>query len=155
MLRSLVASIWILSVTLGAVYVGTAMQTGKTTADAEQTAKPAAPIKLKSITVPVIAKGGIQGFVITQIAVAAKPDLLKSLPQPPEFLLYDEAFKTIYAEEQIDFKKIEKLDLATLSRKICDNINKHAGAPVVEDVFIQELHYMTKQEASAESQLRH
>jgi len=128
------------------------MQSSKSAAEADPAVKPPTPIKLKSITVPVIARGGIQGFVIMQIAVVAKPDLLKALPQPPEFLLYDEAFKTIYAEEQIDFKRMDKQDLAKLSRKISDNINKHAGAPVADDVLIQELHYMNKQEASAEGQ---
>ncbi len=154
MLRSLVASIWIVSVTLGAAYMGAAMQDGKSTAETAAPAKAATPIKLKSITVPVIAKGAVQGFVITQIAVAVKPELLKALPQPPEYLLNDEAFKTIYAEEQIEFTRIEKTDLIKLSKKICDNINKHAGAPVAEDVFIQELHYLSKQDASAEGQLQ-
>jgi hypothetical protein len=151
MLRSLLVSLWIVSATLGATYFGATMQGGKSAPETPQTAK-AAPIRLKSMTVPVVSGGAVQGFVLTQLTVSAKPDLLKTLPQPPDLLLNDEAFKTIYGEEQIDFKRIEKLDLAKLSKKICDNINKRAGAPVVEEVFIQELHFMNKHDASAEGQ---
>ena len=61
----------------------------------------------------------------------------------------DEVFKTLYAEEQIDFKHIEKTDLAKLSQKIRDNINSRVGAVVAEDVFIQELHYMSRKDVSA------
>lgn len=68
--------------------------------------------------------------------------------------LGDEVFKTLYAEEQVDFKHIEKTDLARLSQKIRDSINSRAGAVVAEDVFIQELHYMSKSDASPEGQLR-
>ena len=68
---------------------------------------------------------------------------------PPEL-----RFKTLYAEEQVDFKHIEKTDLARLSQKIRDSINSRAGAVVAEDVFIQELHYMSKSDASPEGQLR-
>jgi hypothetical protein len=151
MLRSLLVSLWIVSATLGATYLGATMQGAKPASEAPQPAK-AAPIKLKAMTVPVVQGGAVQGFVLTQVTVAAKPDLLKNLPQPPELLLNDEVFKTIYGEEQIDFKRMEKMDLAKLSKKICDNINKRAGAPVAEEVFIQELHFMNKHDASAEGQ---
>jgi hypothetical protein len=91
---------------------------------------------------------------LTQLSISAKADLLKTLPQLTDVLLGDEVFKTLYAEEQVDFKHIEKTDLAKLSQKIRDNINSRAGAVVAEDVFIQELHYMSKHDASPEGQLR-
>lgn len=141
--------------TLASVYVGTMMQGKGASPEAAQSAKASALIKLKSMTVPVITGGALQGYILTQIAVTVKPDLLKNLPQPSELLLNDEVFKTLYAEGQVDFKRLEKQDLATLSKKICQNINNRAGAPVAEDAFIQELHYMSKQDASPEVQLRH
>lgn len=152
MLRSLLVSIWIVSATLGATYFGATMQGGSSPAEEPTAAAKPTPIKLKSMTVPVVSGGAIQGFVLTQLSVLARPDLLKNLPQPSDLLLNDEAFKTIYGEEQIDFRRMEKLDLVKLSKKICDSINKRAGAPVVEDVFFQELHFMNKHDASAEAQ---
>jgi flagellar basal body-associated protein FliL len=146
--------VWIVSVTLAAAYFGHTMQnSGPSTPRAEEARKASTTVTLKAVTVPVIAGGALQGYVLTNIAISAKTDLLKNLPQPPDLLLSDEVFKTLYAEEQVDFKHIEKTDLARLSQKIRDNINSRAGAVVAEDVFIEELHYMSKQDASPEAQL--
>jgi hypothetical protein len=155
LIRSLAVSVWIVSVTLAAAYFGHMMQNSRSTSGPEQVVKALATVKLKSISVPVIAGGALQGYVLTQVSISANPDLLKALPQPPDLLLGDDVLKTLYAEEQIDFKHIEKTDLARLSQKIRDNINSRAGSAVAEDVFIQEFHYMSKQDASADAQLRH
>ncbi len=113
-----------------------------------------ANVTLKSITVPVIANGAVQGYVLTQITVSVKPDLLKLLAQPAELMLTDEAFKTIYAEDQIDFKHLQKQNLSALSKKIQSNMNERAGSPLVTEVFIQELHYVNKKEEQSGRQLR-
>ena len=154
MIRSLLISVWIVSVTLAAAYVGHTMQSAPRPPGAEEAGKAVTAVKLKSVTVPVVASGALQGYILTQLSISAKADLLKTLPQPADVLLGDEVFKTLYAEEQVDFKHIEKTDLAKLSQKIRDNINSRAGAVVAEDVFIQELHYMSKHDASPEGQLR-
>ncbi len=154
MIRSLAISVWIVAITLAAAYFGHTMQSsGPAHGAAEQVANAPTAIKIKSMTVPVVGGGTVQGYILTQLTISAKSDLLKTLPQPPDLLLSDEVFKTLYAEEQIDFKHIEKTDLGKLSQKIRDNINSRVGAVLAEDVFIQELHYMSKQDVSVEAQL--
>ncbi len=155
MIQSLFVSIWIVAATLAAVYFGVTMDLGKPAGEAQQEAKPPTPIKLKSMTVPVIAEGAVQGYILTQITISVKPEFMKNLPQPPELLLTDEVFKTIYGEEQIDFKRIQKTDLGKLAAEIGKNIDARIGAPVADDVFIQELHYMSKRDTSPEAQGRH
>ena len=150
MIKGLLTAVWIVAITLASVYAGRMMQRPQS-AESQQPAKSNAPIKVKSVTVPVIHAGEIQGYVLTELAIMLKPELPKSFPQPPDLLVNDEVFRTIYGEEQIDFKRVQKTDLANLSKKICENINKRAGAPVAEDVFIQELHYMTKQDANTQA----
>ena len=156
MIRSLAISVWIVSITLAAAYFGHTMQnSGPAHRAAEQVANAPTTVKIKSMTVPVVGDGTVQGYILTTVSISAKTDLLKTLPQPPDLLLSDEVFKTLYAEEQIDFKHIEKTSLAKLSQKIRDNINSRVGAVLAEDVFIQEFHYMSKKDASVEAQLHH
>jgi hypothetical protein len=143
-IRNLIVSIWIAGLTLASAYFGSQMQRGMAGADQAGSATPPTSIVLKSITVPVIASGAIQGYVLTQITVSTKTALLKSVPQPAELALSDAVFKTIYAEDQIDFQHLKKQDLSKLSKKIVDTINIKAGAPLAEEVFIQELHYISK-----------
>jgi hypothetical protein len=155
LIQSLFVSIWIVAATLAAVYFGVTMELGKPAGEAQQEAKPPTQIKLKSMTVPVVAEGAVQGYILTQITISLKTELMKSLPQPPELLLTDEVFRTIYGEEQIDFKRIQKTDLGKLAAQIGGNINARVGAPVADNVFIQELHYMNKRDASPEAQSHH
>ena len=155
MIRNLFVPLLIVSLTLVSVYFGAHKPLSAAAASQDPVTEAPAAIALKSITVPVIANGALQGYVLVQITVSAKSGLLKSLPQPPNLFLTDEAFKTVYEEEQVDFKHLEKQNLAGLSKKITGNINARAGVPVAEDVFIQELHYFSKQDMKHGSLFRH
>ena len=59
-------------------------------------------------------------------------------------MLLDEAFRAIYSEDDLDFRKLKKLDLASITKNIVDGSNKRLGLHVVEDIFIQEFSYVTK-----------
>lgn len=146
MIRVAAVSIWIAVLALISAYFGATVSfhSGKAPPPGEEGP---AVITLKSLTVPVIANGAMQGYVLAQIALVIKRDLLKSLPQPPEVAVADFVFKTLYAEEQVDFKHLTKQDLKKLSTNILESVNASVGVPLVENVFIQELHYLNKQEA--------
>ncbi len=154
MIRNLAVSVWILCLTLGFAYFGAKMPRNLATADSQPAADAPSLIALKSMTVPVIANGAMQGYVLAQISVSAKPEGLKTLPQPADILIADSVFKTLYAEEQVDFKHLGKQDLSKLSNKILESINARAGVALASDVFIQELHYLSKQEVGAAGQYR-
>ncbi len=87
MIRPFLLSLWILCLTLGSVYTATKIPRSFARPDSAPGSKAAAPVTLKSMTVPVIANGAIEGYVLIQIAVLAKPELLSSLPQPAEIVL--------------------------------------------------------------------
>ena len=55
------------------------------------------------------------------------------------------AFKAIYSEDALDFRKMKKQDLGGLVKRIVDDSNKRLGLKVVEDAFIQEFSYVTKE----------
>jgi hypothetical protein len=143
-IRSLLASVWIAGLTLGSAYLGVEMQRRRAAPEDAPAVKATQSIALKSITVPVIANGTLQGYVLTSVVVAVTSDVLKTVPQPVEPLLIDAAFKAIYGEERMDFKHIEKQDLTTLSKKILESINTRAGTSLVTEVYFQELHYLNK-----------
>ena len=153
-MRNLAVSIWILCLTLGFAYFGSKMQREPAAANSQPAADAPTLIALKAMTVPVIANGAMQGYVLAQISVSATPEALKTLPQPADVLIADSVFNTLYAEEQVDFKHLQKQDLSKLSNKILENINAKAGVPLASGVFIQELHYLSKQEVGAAAQYR-
>jgi hypothetical protein len=99
------------------------------------------------ISVPIISAGAIQGYVVAQFAFNVDAKLLKRMSIRPEAILLDEAFKTIYASESIDFSNLQKQDLPALLGSVGANVNKRFGMPVVDDVLVQELNYVPKAEA--------
>ena len=71
---------------------------------------------------------------------------LKKLPINPETYLLDEAFKTIYAGEKVNFKQMKKQDLPSLAKMLGENVNKRLGLPIVQDVLIDQLAYIPQKD---------
>jgi hypothetical protein len=96
------------------------------------------------ISVPVVADGGIRGYVVAQFAFTAPARLMKQLSVKPDLYVLDEAFQLIFSGELIDFRQFKKQDLPSLGKKIAENVNSRLGVRVVEDVLVQELNYVPK-----------
>lgn len=158
MIRNLAVSVWILCLTLAGVYFGAQKRPTPAEPVAEQPGKEHAEptsIALRTITVPVITNGALQGFIQTQMTVTARADLVKLLPQPPDLFMTDAALKTIYTQEQVDFSHIQKQDLGKLSKLIIENINARAGVPVASELYIQEMLYVSKSSEKPANLVRH
>lgn len=150
MIKLIFVALWACTITLASSW---AVLSWKTTKAAESAAEPEKfaggleQVKTKMISVPVIAEGAIQGYVVAQFAFNVDSKLLKRLSIKPDAILLDEAFKTIYAGETIDFRNLKKQDLPALLGTLGSNVNQRFGMSVVADVLIQELNYVPKAEA--------
>jgi hypothetical protein len=149
MVRLILSGFWVCLVALascyGAVYWQTSAHTAPATAE-DTAGHPQAieSIRTRMISVPVIGEGTIHGYVMAQFVFNVDAAVSKRLPVKADMILLDEAFKTIYAGEAIDFRHFKKQDLSLLSKGIADSANKRFGVHLVEDVLIQELNYIPK-----------
>ncbi len=107
---------------------------------------PLEQIKTDIISVPMISEGEVKGYVLARFVYLVESDRLKRLSVPPDALLVDEAFKLIYASPVEDFRRIEKYDLAGLTRRLKENVNRRLGAPLVHDVLVDSINYVAKNE---------
>jgi hypothetical protein len=150
-IKLILVGLWACAVTLGSSWAVMSWKSTKAaeaaTAEPEKFSGGVEQVRTKVISVPIIAEGAIQGYVVAQFAFNVESKLLKRMSVKPEPILLDEAFKTIYAGETIDFRNLKKQDLAALLSAIGANVNKRFGMPVVDDVLIQELNYVPKAEA--------
>jgi len=147
MIKPMFMGVWVCAATMGAAYVGATWQRPAGTTErhnAHQPVNEMTPIRTRMISVPVVADGGIRGYVVAQFAFTAPAALMKQLPVKPDLFVVDEAFALIYAGDMIDFRQFKKQDLAPLGRRIAENVNKRLGVHVVEDVLVQELNYVPK-----------
>jgi len=148
MLRIIALGCWLSICAFGTGYLVVAWDRGRDLRQEGPGPSAAATlIKLRTISVPVIRDGAVQGYVLAQLLVQADAAAAKSYGQKPEALLADQAFRTLYASEDLDFRRLRRQDLPALSQAIVEGANRRAGLPLVRDVLIQELSYVTRDEA--------
>lgn len=149
MIKMIIAGVWVCLVTLGAAFGAFQWQANAKPQDADKKAinvnKEA--VRTRMISVPMILEGALQGYVMAQLTFTIDSKINKEMPIKAQEYLLDEAFKVIYSEGSIDFRNAKKQDLGGLTKKIADNANKRFGVPLVDDVLIQELNYLPKEQA--------
>ncbi|MCC7253295.1 hypothetical protein [Hyphomicrobium sp.] len=146
MMKLLLVGIWASIVSLGAAF---GMLEWKKLSDPAKTSEAETKIeefRTKAINVPIIGAGTIQGYMVAQFVFTVDADALKKMQVNPEIYVLDEAFKTIYAGEQVNFQNMKKQDLPLLAKKLGENVNKRLGIEIVQDVLIDQLSYIPKKD---------
>lgn len=157
MIRLLLCGIWVCVVTLGSTYAAIVWQAEAVSAPDERNPASSSDVKrltTKSFSVPVIADGAVQGYVIAQFSYIVAVDALKELSVKPESYFIDQAFQTIYTGGEINFRKMKKQDLPKLAKLIGENVNKRIGLQLVEEVLIEQLSYIPKEKTRGKNMAR-
>ena len=148
MIKLLVSGVWICLITLASSYAAVSWTTGPAAGAGEEELllKGLKYEKTSVITVPMLAEGEVQGYIIAQFVFTIDNQVLNQLSVPPHVFLVDEAFRAIYADENLDFDNLQRFDLAALTQRIGDNVNAHLQADVIEDVLVEQFNYLSKEE---------
>ena len=147
MLKAILSGLWVCVITLGSSYAATWWKVGHSAP-----AAPAAEVssggveykKTKVINVPMIADGGVQGYVMAQFVFTADAGVLKNLSVQPEVFLQDEAFRALYSDEKLDFRHLEKYDITKLTKMLVEKVNQRLDMKLVKDVLVQEFNYVSR-----------
>lgn len=102
--------------------------------------------KLKPVSVPVIRDGELKGYVSAEFsyALAAKEGHGEEID--PESYILDEAFRQIYANNDLDFTHIEKIDIVALTKSLTDRVNERLGHPLVQEITVRNLSLVSRDE---------
>lgn len=146
MIKLLLTGIWASMVTLGATFGILQWQKGKSAQAAAGSEVILQEFRTKAINVPIIGSGLIQGYMVAQFVFTVDANALQKVAVSPEVYLLDEAFKTIYAGEQVNFQNMKKQDLPALAKQIGEGVNKRLGVAMVHDVLIDQLSYIPKKD---------
>lgn len=138
--------LWVTIVALGATYASASFTANRKVAGPEQAAGAVQSEKTRVINVPVIANGAVQGFVVAQFGFTADSAMMKKLTLAPEIFILDEAFRTLYSDDRLDFAHLEKYDINKLTSHLVRSTNERLGADVIKTVLIQDFTYFSKQE---------
>lgn len=147
MIKTILGGLWACLVTLAACYAAVSWNAGQAAApepEPDRLYGGLETVRTRMISVPVIRSGGIQGYVLAQFSFTADAAILKRLSVKADVVVLDEAFKAIYSEDGLDFRDMKRLDLGALVKRIVEGSNVRFGTRIVEDAFVQELSYVTK-----------
>lgn len=145
-MKILVTGLWICAVTIASCYGAVTWGGGLFAKKTEAYLEGLQYQKLAPINIPMIAEGKVQGYVIAVLVFTADARLMHTLPVPPNAFVVDEAFRQIYADQTIDFRKLAKYDITKRLAEVRAEVNKRLGADVVKDVLVDELNFVAKRE---------
>ena len=147
MIKMVLVGIWVCTITLGSFYGSIVWVSGQK----PKVASTAFFGKLEKVTtstisVPIIASGKISGYVLAKFVFLADTADLKLMTVPPELILSDKAFEAIYRGSLRDFKRLEKYDLAALTKQMRMKTNTRIGTDIIKEVLVESISYIPKSE---------
>lgn len=146
MIKPLLLAVWVsilsLSANFGVAYWKAQRAPGAT----EKAPQALEQRKTRIINVPILTAGSVQGYVVAQFAYTGEAAALKAATVSPEGVILDEAFRMIYAEEKIDFRKLQRADLDKIIATLKARVVERVPPELVKEVLIQEFNYVSKDE---------
>jgi hypothetical protein len=103
--------------------------------------------KTRTLNVPMIANGAVQGYVVVQFGFT-ETDKAANLPVPPDAFLLDEAFRIIYSDSKLDFRHLERYDVAALTKTLVQRVNTRLEEEAVKEVLVEEINFVASTEIS-------
>lgn len=147
MIRLVLAGLWVCILTAGTSYaVAYWKENGSVLAPREEYLDGLQYQKTRVLSVPMVENGAVQGYIVARFVYTVEAKTLQQLAVPPEPFVVDEAFRRIYADERLDFRKLARYDLSILTAAIKQRVNERMQADVVQDVLVEDFNYVSREE---------
>jgi hypothetical protein len=151
MIRLLLTGLWVCILTAGASYaVAYWKANGGLLAPVDEYLDGLEYQKTRALSVPMVENGGVQGYIVARFVYTVDANVMHQLSVPPEPFVVDEAFRKIYGDERLDFRKLARYDLTSLTETIKARVNERMRANIVQDVLVDDFNYVSKDELRQE-----
>lgn len=144
LIKFIAAALWIVAVTLGAVFYS--FQAAANLPKTDE-AKPMLGgldyVRTDVISVPLLKGEHVQGYFLTRLVYTVEPKQLAKMSVPAEALLVDQVYSYLYGNPLIDFTRYDKLDLDAFRNGIRDSINARVGEKMVHEVMVEQIDFLT------------
>lgn len=152
MIKIIAIGVWIVVATLGSSYVAASMS-APTAPEVPPDPTYFAGLDYRTtevITVPIIAKNAIRGYVLAAFVYTIDGETVSKLAVPPDPFIMDEAFRAVYSASNFDFEKAEQFDLVALTGSIRDAVNARYQKEIIREVLIQQFDFLPKEDVGGE-----
>ena len=142
MIKIFVAGVWGCAVALAASWGVSSWRSQPAPSAVQTEAKDLELRKARALNIPIVAEGAVQGYVVAQFSFAVDKTAASKLAISPEAILLDEAFRTIYSDDRLNFRHLEKYDLNRLTKDLVARVQVRLASDAVKDVIVQEFHFV-------------
>lgn len=142
-MKAFLVGVWAVVVTLGAGYAAATLKLEAGETDVKPKLEGLKYTSLPTMSVPVVDDGKVEGYVVVRMVYTADSAILRALASEPDPFITDEIFRTIYAEAEVDFGKLARLDLGALADEAKARVNERMGDAVVQDLLVDGLNYIS------------
>lgn len=146
MIKPLLLAVWISVLSLSANFGAAYWKAQRAQAVTDKAPQALEQRKTRIINVPILIAGSVQGYVVAQFAYTGEAAALKAASVSPEGVILDEAFRMLYAEEKIDFRKLQRADLDKIVETLKARVVARVAPELVKEILVQEFNYVSKDE---------
>ena len=147
MIRLVLAGLWVCILTAGTSYaVAYWKENGGVLSARDEHLDGLQSQKTRVLSVPMVENGAVQGYIVARFVYTVETKTMQQFDIPPEPFVVDEAFRRIYADERLDFRKLARYDLSILTTAIKQRVNERMQAEIVRDVLIEDFNYVSREE---------
>jgi hypothetical protein len=146
MIRLVLAGLWVCILTAGTSYGVAYWKENGTLLPKDEYLDGLQYQKTRALSVPMVESGAVQGYIVARFVYTVEARTMHQLTVPPEPFVVDEAFRRIYADERLDFRKLARYDLSVLTAAIKQRVNERMQADIVQDVLVEDFNYVSKDE---------
>jgi hypothetical protein len=144
MIQVLAAGFTVCTITLASAYGSLTWVTGANSPEQKSYLEGLQYKKLPVMNVPVIAEGAVQGYVVANMVFTADAKTLRELSVPAESFVLDEAFRYIYGDPTLDFRKLSRYNVEAMLSNVKANVNKRLGMDIVKEILIENFNFVDK-----------
>ncbi|MCO6187097.1 hypothetical protein [Rhizobium sp. L1K21] len=144
MIKTLAIGAWVVVVALGSVYFSVNMAMApKEDPEAKRRAN-METIRGDVTSLPVLQDGVVTGYFLTRLSYVGDKDKLASVHIPIQVLATDELFDALVGKKMLNLQDNSNFNLDEFRGLIKDAMNKKLGDEVIEDVLVEQIDYLSK-----------
>ncbi|MDM9626424.1 hypothetical protein QTL95_10985 [Rhizobium sp. S152] len=151
MIKLVITGVWVCAITLASVYFSVHMATAPAPAPDDSKQSQLELVKGETITVPIVKDGAVSGYFITKMSFMMNKDVVKGATLPLTEMTTDELFTLLIGNKMIDIAKVKSFDPGAFRDTIKKNINQHLGGDYIDQVMLEQMDYLSKEEVEANS----
>jgi len=146
MIKSLLTGIWAVLLLSGSLYYFDGANGGNNNEMSENQKEffgKLETIVLDTMSVAVIRKNAVRGYVILDVAFTVDAQKNKQLSVPIKYVIQNSVNNAILQDNKLNINRLDNFDADKFETLILAEINKKVGEPIVNEVLIQRIDFLT------------